>query len=117
MAYEKQTWVTGEVITKEKLNHMEDGIANGGSGIFLFSFTDVQTMTLNKTWNEMKSALESNLLPIGFANTAVDTRMVAIVTGVANEEEGVYIVLVNGDTRTIVLSTDNPDGYPANHNN
>ena len=31
MAYEKQTWVTGEVITKEKLNHMEDGIADAGT--------------------------------------------------------------------------------------
>ena len=30
MAYEKQTWATGEVITQEKLNHMEDGIANAG---------------------------------------------------------------------------------------
>lgn len=30
--YEKQTWVTGEVITKEKLNHMEDGIASAGGG-------------------------------------------------------------------------------------
>ena len=31
MSYIKQTWVTGEVITAEKLNHMEDGIsaANG----------------------------------------------------------------------------------------
>lgn len=31
MSYEKQTWVTGETITAEKLNHMEDGIADGGS--------------------------------------------------------------------------------------
>ena len=30
MAYEKQTWKTGDVITQEKLNHMEDGIANAG---------------------------------------------------------------------------------------
>ena len=35
MAYEKQTWVTGEVITKEKLNHMEDGISTGG-GIYTY---------------------------------------------------------------------------------
>lgn len=27
--YEKQTWVTGETITAEKLNHMEDGISSG----------------------------------------------------------------------------------------
>ncbi len=26
--YEKQTWRTGDVITEEKLNHMEDGIAS-----------------------------------------------------------------------------------------
>lgn len=27
-AYEKQTWVDGETITEEKLNHIEEGIAN-----------------------------------------------------------------------------------------
>ena len=26
MSYEKQTWATGQVITAEKLNHIEDGI-------------------------------------------------------------------------------------------
>ena len=30
MGYTKQTWQTGEVITAEKLNHIEDGIAAGG---------------------------------------------------------------------------------------
>ena len=28
MSYVKQTWETGEFITKEKLNHMEEGISN-----------------------------------------------------------------------------------------
>lgn len=32
MAYEKQTWETGDTITAAKLNHMEDGIGAGGSG-------------------------------------------------------------------------------------
>ena len=27
-AYEKQTWSDGETITKEKLNHIEEGITN-----------------------------------------------------------------------------------------
>lgn len=30
MAYEKQTWKCGETISADKLNHMEDGIANAG---------------------------------------------------------------------------------------
>ena len=33
--YEKQTWNTGDVITEEKLNHIEDGIATGG-GIYTY---------------------------------------------------------------------------------
>ena len=32
MAYEKQTWECGDVISAEKMNHMEDGIANAGGG-------------------------------------------------------------------------------------
>lgn len=31
MAYEKQTWQTGETITAQKLNHMEDGIFQSSS--------------------------------------------------------------------------------------
>lgn len=32
MAYNKTTWANGDVITAEKLNKMEDGIANAGGG-------------------------------------------------------------------------------------
>ena len=32
MAYDKHIWTCGETITTEKLNHMEDGIAEAGSG-------------------------------------------------------------------------------------
>ena len=32
MSYEKYTWQSGEKITANKLNHMEDGIAEGGGG-------------------------------------------------------------------------------------
>jgi len=45
MAYEKQTWANGDVITAEKLNHIEDGIENGDNGYecgdieFLFNET------------------------------------------------------------------------------
>lgn len=28
MAYEKHTWTDGELITKERLNHIEDGLEN-----------------------------------------------------------------------------------------
>lgn len=38
--YEKHKWVNGEVITEDKLNHMEDGISTGG-GIYTYGETIV----------------------------------------------------------------------------
>lgn len=40
MSYEKHTWQTGETITAEKLNNLEDGIASnsGESNDFVVSF-------------------------------------------------------------------------------
>lgn len=45
MSYEKQTWVTGETVTADKLNHMEDGIADAGgaSGTYMFSIWHIDS--------------------------------------------------------------------------
>lgn len=32
MAYVKNTWRDGDIITAEKLNHLEDGVGEGGTG-------------------------------------------------------------------------------------
>ena len=40
MSYEKYTWQTGEVITADKLNHMEDGIKNSYITVFDAEFRE-----------------------------------------------------------------------------
>lgn len=78
MAYEKQTWECGETITADKLNHMEDGIANasgGGTAPFLIlkrvsieqttepcpndasNNITIITQTYNYSWQEVHDAL------------------------------------------------------------
>lgn len=58
MSYEKNTWNKGDVITANKLNHMEDGIAGGGGVLVVNSVYDEQagTTTLDKTWQEIHDA-------------------------------------------------------------
>ena len=51
MAYEKQTWTTGEVITADKLNHMEDGIAGEGGGSAWIDLVDTITISDGYTKN------------------------------------------------------------------
>lgn len=50
MAYQKQTWRCGEVVTADKLNHMEDGIENANSGYSCveeaFLLTDEEVTTV-----------------------------------------------------------------------
>lgn len=57
MAYEKQTWVTGETITAQKLNHMEDGIANCGLFVVTITYDDeLQSYSCDKTNEEIYNA-------------------------------------------------------------
>lgn len=49
MAYNKYTWVDGELITAEKLNHMEDGIAEGGGCDCGFECTETTEQLFNET--------------------------------------------------------------------
>lgn len=55
MAYEPKTWVCGEKITADDLNHMEQGIANAGGGgtdtyeVYLGEFQE-EYITNPKVW-------------------------------------------------------------------
>ena len=66
MSYDKQTWTSGETITAQKLNYMEDGIEDAGSGgdIFIVSVEKIENgiLFLNKTWQEVNDAMRSGQL-------------------------------------------------------
>ena len=53
MAYTKQTWVTGDIISAEKLNHMEDGIAGALTALRLTETVSGTTHTLDYTWKQI----------------------------------------------------------------
>lgn len=35
MSYEPHVWVAGETVTPSKLNHLEQGVAEGGGGVYI----------------------------------------------------------------------------------
>lgn len=111
MAYEKQNWQSGDVITSAKLNHMEDGIAGAGGTLVIggFSYDNYGNIlgTSDKTWQEIDDAL------------AAGARCVIVFTVVGGHEqqivystsfyEGEYTV----NTETTTATTTSADGYPT----
>ena len=69
MSYNKTTWANGDVITAEKLNNIEDGIAGAGGGdggIYIIhaesSSTDNDfSVTVEENVADIKNAIESGL--------------------------------------------------------
>ena len=61
MAYTKQTWNCGDVISAEKLNHMEDGIeASGVDYPIVVHFEKVDgNWTADKEYSELRTAIEN----------------------------------------------------------
>lgn len=62
MAYTKNTWATGDIVTSAKLNHMEDGIESGNSA--LICLITPETGYLDKTFGEILDAFASGKMVI-----------------------------------------------------
>lgn len=69
MTYEKTTWVDGDIITAEKLNHIEDGIANSGSESGGASLPKVNSNDNNKVLKVVDGAwnISEEKLPYTFS--------------------------------------------------
>ena len=86
MAYEKQTWVTGEVIKAADLNHMENGIAGASGNVVYFPATADTTnskyVLTDATVGDIVSAMHGGnavcLLVSGGSGNAKNNRFVYV---------------------------------------
>ena len=98
--YEPKEWKCGDTITADDLNHMEQGIADGGGGSALI--VTKNDNVLDKTWQEIYDAFVGGRIILIHTN---DTSAYELVTLVAGDAEGGYTV--NG------YRADNPNDYPV----
>ncbi len=128
MTYEKTNWITGDVITAEKLNKMENGIedASGGSGSsplivnMVADETDETTMSLDHTWREIYTALSEGRPVFALATTgdiSDDSSSAGVylssISAASRSNDGSssnYTVMISPMQR---LTTSDPDGYPT----
>ena len=110
MAYTKQNWNNGDIITADKLNHIEDGIADsgGGSAFIINVNEDGVIWTLDKTWQQIYEAFYSGSECIVKLERDENGQSLYKVDYIANESGSYNVGFFSNQ-----LSSNSPDGYPS----
>ena len=112
MAYTKNTWTDGDIVTSAKLNHMEDGIANAYEVMVVGGTTlsgGAPEGTLDKTWQEIYNTLAAGVsAALIIEDSSVPIVVRQIITA-AYVNDGTYMV----NTDNTIFKTDSASGYPS----
>ena len=79
MAYTPTNWANGDVITSEKLNKIEQGLANGSGGIFLIT-ADMASRTFSNvsaTFEEAVEAYDNGMLLVLRVKSVIGDNLLA----------------------------------------
>lgn len=112
MGYEKQTWQTGDVITANKMNHMEDGIAGVGGSVLVVratNDTDNSQYILDTTWRQIYNAFLSNGCVVLADPVSNGEQYKTIEELFFYPNDSQYTVIFLGDSYT----TNSENGYPT----
>lgn len=116
MSYEKYNWSNGDSITAERLNHIENGVADITSNIMIIpvsantaSQTTI-TITIDKTFNDLKAALNAGILPVIFYTiTDIDGTMYGVAPLVNLYESLYYQAIFSSTQGNIICTMTDPD--------
>lgn len=112
MSYTPTTWKSGDIVTSEKLNKIEQGIANATTAPLFVEGTDVgdSREELNKTWQEIYDALITQGRQVIYKHI-YDENLAHYYPCIGLEEDyGQYKVIFGTDLR---YSTNDINDYPG----
>ena len=109
MAYTKNTWQTGDVVTSAKLNNIENGV---GVAYPLLVGTDGDTGNLTATWQTIFDKMHSGgLVFIQLVSTATHEYAIRVKDAQLDGDE-YWIETEPDDSTPLLFKCDSADGYP-----
>lgn len=101
--YEKHTWTTGETITADKLNNIENGIVSSFGRIGLVNQGDYYDLTVS--YNDLLEMLDNGVLPFVVETDGETYTAPCILTALGTNYDG-YTAEFNG---LMVFKGNSPD--------
>lgn len=107
MSYTPTTWAAGDTVTAAKLNKLEQGVASGGGVLVVTGTLSDNTVTLDKTWQEITDALKAGIVTV-YLEEDEDTQGSEVVISCLH---GVDYRVVTVSERIYIASS--ASGYPS----
>lgn len=119
MSYTPTEWKSGDVITSENLNKLEQGVAaagGGGGGVLKVNITwneDYSTGTLDKTYAEILSAFQIEFVISISEESGAFALFLVTEVGYINEEYCVNILPMNNPNHPMSFVAESENSYPV----
>lgn len=115
MSYEPTNWQTGDIVTAEKLNKLENGVASGILVVNMVLDEDMDVPMLDKTYAEIESALENNKQVVIFNKSIIAGLFAYSVMNASRRQVGNIVVALSMAQDGVALLTfiaEEEDEYP-----
>lgn len=118
MAYTKQNWECGDLITADKMNHIEDGIedasSGGGTTKLTVNVTESNgTFVMDKTWQEISDAFPNVEVVFNMSGGVQQVGVSKVRYLSAIPSYKVTVTMQNIDSEPMEFSTSTSNGYPT----
>lgn len=117
MSYTPTQWSTGDTITAEKLNKLENGIANSG-GSLIVNITQDDGLVMDKTFGDIWDAFTGgSTIRFQYIDGGVGYSLVYL-SGIVSDSPDYIIRLYyieSTTAETIVFAANTPNDYPTSH--
>lgn len=132
MSYTPTTWVSGDVVTAEKLNKLEQAVASSGSAGTVLTFTCTNGVFVGDlTWSELLTAINSGeaiILNFRISDSTSDPQSICLMIGsleLFSYDLTVYqyshkytmyikfLMIYSGEVVTQDIYGDNDNAYPT----
>lgn len=107
MAYQKNTWASGDVVTSAKLNNIENGIAGGGVLVVGMD----ENGTLDHTWQQIHDAVFSVVIHDKSEENFEQRGFEAVMYAEIYTEGGQTAYVISTSNNAYTASS--ADGYPV----
>ena len=119
MSYTPTNWKTGDVVSSERLNKLEEGVKDAYSGMVI----NDNAGTLDKTWQEVYDAMSAGIPCYIQENVSfgpgvfINRSYVEYVGSNMTDYTVRAIAFVNGQVSIFAYGTSSPNGYPVSKDN